>query len=84
MVVVSGDGQVKAYRLTSSGKTAPKEEGSWVGVAEALVGDFANLNREQLLLLLSSDGIHLKFPLGMNFSKISQCRERCSWGVCAD
>lgn len=63
VVVMSGDGQVKAYRLTSSGMTAPKEEGSWVGVAEVLVGDFANLNREQLLLLLNSDGICKNFHL---------------------
>ena len=56
VAVKSVDGRVKAYRVPSCGEREVREEGRWEGVSQTAVGDFASLNRQQLLLLLARDG----------------------------
>ena len=45
--------ELAAYRVSSEGE--PRETGRWEGVAHVLVGNFANLTKDQLLLLFSSE-----------------------------
>ena len=53
--VLTEDWKLTAYRMVvASGERAESEEvGQWEGVAHVLVGDFASLGRDQLLVLFS-------------------------------
>ncbi|CAI8027445.1 hypothetical protein GBAR_LOCUS15702 [Geodia barretti] len=65
VAVKSVDRRVKAYSVSSCGEREVREEGRWEGVSQTAVGDFASLNRQQLLLLLAPDGtIHMKSHTG--------------------
>ena len=60
VAVKCGSGRVNGYRMTVWGEREVREESeSWDGVAHTAVGDFANRNRQQLLLLLTGDGTQM-------------------------
>ena len=57
MVVKTESGRLTAHQVSWREEGAePGEIGQWEGVANMLVGDFAGLGHEQLLLILSEEG----------------------------